>query len=1240
MSTGTAMRDAVGPAAVRGECATPATPYLGLRFYTEADAALFFGRDAERQVIMGNLRASRLTLLYAQSGAGKSSLLRAGVAARLRELAERTLAEGGSTCFVPVVVSSWKEDPVDELIGELERVTSSFAGTGSQVRLPRESLPSAIHAAAEGIEQSATGDAWERPTTTLLIILDQFEEYFLYGSRDARSGRLADEIADCLKRADVPANFLISIREDAYSALGDLFKGRVSNVYGNYLHLEFLAWDEARTAIEKPLERFNRGLPDDEHVSIEPGLVDDVLADIATTESGAVEGDAEGPARPASRRERRRVETPYLQLVMERLWTVATAAGERVLRRATLAQLGGSKQIVRAHLERSLDALSEEQRSIAAAAFRFMVTSSKTKIAQRAHDLADWTGHPEADIAVVLERLTSGEQGRILRPLAPVPGESGVRYELFHDVLAEPVSEWRKTYEEDRRREALAARMREEERERLAAARARHAAQLKRVAIAATVVIGVLAIAVVAAVRVIAEEREARSKTLSAVALSQLDTDPERGLLLAREAWSATQTPAAEQAVRRALSASLVRRRIDAGAPLWSADATTDGSVIATLADNEVRLWRADDGGSLGGAKPGGELYAVAMGKGKLVVAGEKGAVVGSLRSRAAPLRLGAERAVYAAAISDDDRYVATLGDEMAAVWDAATGERVVQEPYDATGWSAIEFNPRDSGSIALASCELGGPGQAALWSWAERASVTLPTGRRAWSTLDSACGLAFSPDGRRLLTAPNTNSVTLWTADGRKLARRSVSLRGVDDLAWAPNGRAFAAAGGKAAQIFRARDGRLVASAGGAADWVTSIDFSGDGELLIAAGQDGTARVYDVALVQYETYSAKQLVALRGHTGAVNAAQFLGTGTRVLTASDDGTARIWDVGGSRAFRARDWVLDAAYSPDGKRVAVAVGAQDLRDGLIFDIATGAKQPIEDVSGQLLQGSSASFGSAASGGSTTLVAFDGKGDLVLLGGRTASGGGAIIVADGRTGEQRALPRLTSAPIQTAEFSPHGRHILATTTQDTLLFRTDSAQEPRTITALPEPVYGATYSPDGQLIVAGDKTGRVRVIDAGTLRERHVYKRHDGLVIGAGFSPDGSRIVSYGFDRTARVTDVRTGRLVATLRGHTSWIASAAFSPDGRRIVTGGADRTLRVWDSSTGELLALESPHADSINSVSFSPDGRSILSASDDGTARITRCETCGPIASLLKLAESRVTRGFTASERREFLGD
>ena len=64
-----------------------------------------------------------------------------------------------------------------------------------------------------------------------MIILDQFEEHFSYRAGAARPDLLADELAHCINSPEVRANFLIAVREDAYGRLGDLFGGRIGNVY-------------------------------------------------------------------------------------------------------------------------------------------------------------------------------------------------------------------------------------------------------------------------------------------------------------------------------------------------------------------------------------------------------------------------------------------------------------------------------------------------------------------------------------------------------------------------------------------------------------------------------------------------------------------------------------------------------------------------------------------------------------------------------------------------------------------------------------------------------------------------------------------------------------------------------------------------------------------------------------------------------------------------------------------------
>ena len=153
------------------------------------------------------------------------------------------LAAAPGSRLVPFIFSSWSGDP--------------------NVELPR-----ALGAGGDGLEE-----ALERRTGamdgTLLVILDQFEEFFQYHQGTPEGARFADELARCVQRNDLRAHFLVSIREDAYSRLGDEFKGRLPNVYSNYLHLDDLDERGARAAIEEPLRHVGNG-----SASIEPALVD------------------------------------------------------------------------------------------------------------------------------------------------------------------------------------------------------------------------------------------------------------------------------------------------------------------------------------------------------------------------------------------------------------------------------------------------------------------------------------------------------------------------------------------------------------------------------------------------------------------------------------------------------------------------------------------------------------------------------------------------------------------------------------------------------------------------------------------------------------------------------------------------------------------------------------------------------------------------------------------------------
>jgi CHASE2 domain-containing sensor protein len=411
---------------------TTGGPYVGLDYFVEDDAGLFFGRDGERKRIIGNLRASRLTLLYAESGVGKTSLLRAGVSARIRQLAARSIADRGSAHYVPVVFSSWRDDPTPGLIAAIEAAVRPLLSDEEGLALPRDALEHPIERVAKAVD------------ATPLVILDQFEEHFLY-EPDGDDG-FDDDLARCVNRRDLRANFLIAVREDAYSLIGSRFKARIPDVYGNYLHLDFLDERAAREAVLEPVRAFNERLDaDTPHFEVEGALVDAVLEQVRRGrvnigDGGAPDVETAGPAR---------VETAYLQLVMKRLWDEEVAAGSHRLRLETLEHLGGADTIVHGHLDDVLAKLPEDQRDAAATAFRFLVTSSGRKIALSSEELREFSDADGAALEPALEHL---ERERIVRPV-PSEERGGVaRHEIYHDVLAPAILDWRRRHVEEQRR--------------------------------------------------------------------------------------------------------------------------------------------------------------------------------------------------------------------------------------------------------------------------------------------------------------------------------------------------------------------------------------------------------------------------------------------------------------------------------------------------------------------------------------------------------------------------------------------------------------------------------------------------------------------------------------------------------------------------------------------------------------------------------------------------------------------
>lgn len=150
-------------------------PWPGLSSYTESAQGYFFGRETEIRDILSRIEARPFTLLYAKSGLGKTSLLQAGIAPSLKK--RRLLPVPLRLDYVP------KAPEIDTQIARALLTALANAGAPAPARAP-------LAAPGEGLWEwlhrtdTKLVDAAGQPLTPVLI-LDQFEEMFTLGDRDA-----------------------------------------------------------------------------------------------------------------------------------------------------------------------------------------------------------------------------------------------------------------------------------------------------------------------------------------------------------------------------------------------------------------------------------------------------------------------------------------------------------------------------------------------------------------------------------------------------------------------------------------------------------------------------------------------------------------------------------------------------------------------------------------------------------------------------------------------------------------------------------------------------------------------------------------------------------------------------------------------------------------------------------------------------------------------------------------------
>ncbi len=269
----------------------------------------------------------------------------------------------------------------------------------------------------------------------------------------------------------------------------------------------------------------------------------------------------------------------------------------------------------------------------------------------------------------------------------------------------------------------------------------------------------------------------------------------------------------------------------------------------------------------------------------------------------------------------------------------------------------------------------------------------------------------AFSPDGRRVVTASWDMTARLWDAEtGQAIGPPMRHEYRIDHAAFSSNGRrVITASGDNTAQLWDAETCQVTGPPLRHEGTVNHATFSPDGRRVVTASDDKTACLWDA-----ETGQA--IGPPLRHESSVRRASFSPDSHQVITASFDKTARLWDTKFGQAIgtprRHEAFVLHAAFSPEGRRVVTASADKTAR---LWDSDSG--RPI----GIPLRHDDA----------VLYAAFSPEGRRVV----TASADKTARLWDAESGLALGPPMRHEGSVNHADFSPDGRRVVTASTDQT-------------------------------------------------------------------------------------------------------------------------------------------------------------------------------------------------------------